>query len=227
MMEEPGRIPLRIKGWNRFFWVMIIWIIGWLGIIAKQAVAQYDPLDGAWEGAQVGSVTSPFMLLLTVPLGCLGWKIASRWALLGRHRLALSLLLPTLFSFLGTFEMAYNRAFPQRKFERFTGVRFPFGAKVDGAWYNGMSAPLGDASCVFELTCTSEETERLIQELGLRKDHGVFSTSSRRKPTVGTWKVESIWRANFLEERPKRHADYVELETDESRTRIRLVAGTI
>lgn len=207
----------RSRAWKRFYWVATVWLIGYLGIIAKQAVSLESPLEGIKEGAIMGAVFSPFMLLTTLPLGWLGIWIASRKSL-QRHKLWMSLLLPVLFSFAGAVDAAVDRIRPHKRFERATGAQLPRDARMERCFFEGTSG-IADATYYFEFTCSPEETGRLIRELDLQQDHS---------PAGGTrakaWKVEERWNRVDLD---TRGADYVELETNASRTRVLVIAGWI
>lgn len=224
-MQVAGTPP-RITAWNRFYWIATIWLIGWLGIITKQAVSHGSPVEGIKMGAFVGAIVSPFLLILTLPLGLLGWKLAT-WKPLRRNRLAISLLLPVLFSFMGAAGTAWDRVYPQKRFKSFLGVNFPAGTKMEQCWYEG-TLLFADKRFTFEFECSPEETARLIQELKL-SNTGASSTKFTGA-VKGGWLVEEIWSGISLDDGRKGkigHADYVELHTDSTRTHVYIVAGTI
>ena len=214
--EEASEV--RVRAWNRFYWVATVWLIGYLGIIAKQAVSMEDPVEGLKMGAVIGSVFSLFMLFITIPLGLLGGFIASSWKPLRSYHLWISLLLPVFFSFMSTVDTVVDRIYPHQRFESATGVRFPRDAKMERCFFEGTSG-LADATYFYQFTCSPEETGRLIRELGLEQDNSPAGSTSPKG-----WKVAERWTGVDL---TKEGADYIELETDASRTRVLVVAGWI
>ena len=188
-----------------------------LGNLRKAAVSLESPLEGIKQGAMIGAVFSPFMLLITVPLGWLGVWIAS-WKPLKPHKLWISLVLPVFFSFVDVVDAAVDRIYPRKRFERATGAQLPRDAKMERCFFEGTSG-LADATYYYEFTCSPEETGRLIRELDLKKDH-----SSAGGTGAKAWKTEERWNSGDLRDRG---ADYVELETNASRSRVFVVAGWI
>lgn len=163
-MDDPMR--QRIQKWNRLYWVGWIWLIGFLGMMAEEMVSgliSMNRLTVALIGSAIGS---PFLLLVTVPVGALGWLIGS-WRPLRRFQLHLSLLLPLLLCAMGPVSIAWDRVFPAERFARFTGVAFPRDAKVENTTYDHGFGPFADRGYEFLFTCTAEETERLTRELKL------------------------------------------------------------
>ncbi len=220
-MPEPSRSSRVLKV---FFWIGTIWLAGWLGIIVTGAVSNTDVLQGAEMGAMNGIVLSPLMLIVTLPLGLLGWGIGT-WNPLRRWRLWISLALPVLLPFSGIVGAAKDRLDPGRRFTRLTGVAFPASAKVVHWEFSG--GGFADLLHTYELICTPEETDRLIRELKLAKNrHGMSSLGwSSGVGTVvgsGAWRIHEVWSGNDAG-----HADFVEIQLDASRTRLRLICGTI
>jgi hypothetical protein len=215
-------ISTRVRSRNRFYWLAIVWLIGYLGIIAKQAVAQGDTLHGIQDGVIFGAIASWFMLILTVPLGLIGRAIAS-WKPLHPHRIWISLLLPVFFSFADVVGVAVDRIHPHRRFEQATGVRFPADATVLSCSFENWGMAFSDATHLFQFTCSPAETERLIRELKLRKNRNPGGGSSRFPRSRG-WTVEERWTSGDME---RRGVDYIELETDASRTRVRVVLSWV
>jgi hypothetical protein len=123
--------------------------------------------------------------------------------------------------------IAWDRVFPGERFARFTGVEFPRDAKVENTTYDNGFGPFADRGYEFLFTCTAEETERLTRELKLNRTDG--PRTHYGAPGVGSadpeggWLIEEIWTA------PDRvgNADYLQLSTDATRTRVRISCGTI
>lgn len=208
----------RIRSWNRFYWLAVVWLIGYLGIIAKQAVSHDQILHGIREGATLGAITSWFMLIVTVPLGFVGLVIAS-WKPLRAYRLWISLLLPVFISFVDVVTVAIARVHPHQRFESVTGVRFPADANVVRCSFAGTGFIFSDPQHVYEFTCSPAETERLIRELELKQDNYPAGGTSAKG-----WKVDQRWTSGFP---TGKSVDVLELETDASRTRVRVIATWI
>ncbi|QJE96672.1 hypothetical protein [Luteolibacter luteus] len=224
--EEQGPLidpasTKRIRSWSRFYWVATVWLIGYLGIIAKQAVCSGNVLWGIQHGATVGAVTSWFMLILTVPLGLFGSVIASSWRPLRAHKFWVSLVLPIFISFADVISLAIAQIHPHGKFESVTGVKFPADATAIQCSFTGTDFILADPQHVYEFTCSPAETERLTRELKLHRN-APGSYPGRGKG--GSWSVSEYWTSDFPTERS---VDFIELETDSSRTRVRVIASWI
>lgn len=218
-MENP--VAKRIQKWNRTYWVGWIWLIGFLGMMAEDVASGIMSLKRLPDGLFGSAIGSPFMLLVTIPVGALGLLVGS-WRPFRRFQIHLSLLLPMLLCAISPVSIAWDRVFPGGRFERFTGVAFPADAKVENTTYDFGSGPFADRGYEYLFTCTAEETERLTRELKLTR-------VSLGAPKVGTadpegrWIIEEIWTASDR----VGSADYLQLHTDATRTRVRISCGTI
>ncbi|MCW1923496.1 hypothetical protein OKA05_13105 [Luteolibacter arcticus] len=153
---------------NRFYKVAVIWLAGWISIILEKIVDLNSVTTGLRVGWSDGMFVSPFLLILTLPLGLLGSRIGS-WARWRRYRLWFTFGLPALFLLLEPAVALHGKAFPQARFQRFTGVEFPRDARVERCIIDDGVGPFYDPSFIYELTCSAEETDRLIRELKLRR----------------------------------------------------------
>jgi hypothetical protein len=218
-MEDP--VPQRIQKWNRSYWVGWIWLIGFLGMIAEEVasgIVSLKRLPDALIGSAIGS---PFLLIVTIPVGALGWYIGS-WGSLRRFQLHLSLLFPILYCAMDPVSITWDRVFPRERFERFTGVAFPTDAKVENTTYDFGFGPFADRGYEFLFTCTAEETERLTRELKLTRTRYGAPKIGTADPEGG-WIIEEIWTASDR----VGYADFLQLHTDATRTRVRVSCGTI
>ncbi len=91
MMDEP--VPPRIRRWNAIYWLATLWLMGWLGIMLWQTLSWTDAKRGFYNGAVLGGIISPLLLIVTVPLGAAGRAIA-KIRPLRRYQLAASLIVP-------------------------------------------------------------------------------------------------------------------------------------
>ena len=223
-MEDP--VPQRIQKWNSIRWVGWIWLIGFLGMMAEDVasgIMSLKKLPDALFGSAIGS---PFMLLVTIPVGALGLLVGS-WRLFRRFQIHLSLLLPTLLCAISPVSIAWDRVFPGGRFQRFTGVAFPVNAQVENCTFDDGGGLFGDRGYEFHFTCSAEETARLTRELRLKRTDA--DRTHYGAPGVGSadpeggWIIEEIWDA------PDRvgNAHYLQLHTDATRTRVRISCGTI
>lgn len=214
--EDPA-IPARIRGWNRFYKVAVIWAAGWVGLILEKIV-KLDSLEaGLREGGIGGAFASPFMLIITLPLGLLGSRIGS-WEKWRRYRLWFTFGLPALYILMGVAGALHGRYFPQARFQRITGVEFPREAKVERCVDDDGLGPFYDWTHIYELSCPAGETERLIREMKLkeRSPSGRLAGMSITPP--------SGWVTNEFS--GTIDGIYIELQTDASRTKLRIVCWT-
>lgn len=218
-MEDP--VPQRIHKWNRYRWVGWIWLIGFLGMMAEDVASGIVSMKGLPDALFGSAIESLFMLLVTIPVGAIGLLIGS-WRLFQRFQIHLALLLPMLLCAISPVSIAWDRAFPADRFERFTGVAFPVNAKVEDATYDFGSGPFADRGYEFLFTCTAEETDRLTRELKLTRALYGSSKTGTAEPDGG-WIIEEIWTASDR----VGSADYLQLHTDATRTRLRISCGTI
>lgn len=215
-------------------WTGIIWLIGWLGMIAEQSISWTDTWMGAMNGALIGAFISPFLLIITIPLGLVGLGVGS-WRPLRKWRILLSLALPALFSCWGIVGRIVDRFQPERRFTSMTGVRFPDGAKILSAQFRG--GLVADYNYTYVFTCPKEETTRLIRDLKLTKQESGstslgWSSGAGSRISPGEWTVEEVWSfSGFSTDPGKREkagrADFIELQTEATQTKVRLICGTI
>jgi hypothetical protein len=213
-------------------WIGMIWLITWSSMVLGGALQWTNPLSGAISGASDGLIIAPFLLIFTIPAGLIGWGIGS-WRPLRNWRLALSLIFAAAMPLWTVAKIAVERMHPDRPFTRLTKVAFPQGATISECHLQG--GGLADLNYTYEFTCSQAETERLIRELKLSKsDTGEsFWGPSGAGSTVGGsggWKIEEVWSfdRDFDSDPPDTGgAHYIELHTDTTRTKVRLICGTI
>jgi hypothetical protein len=210
-VEDPALA--RIRGWNRFYKVAVIWVIGWVGLIVEKIVKLDSIMSGLKEGFVMGAFVSPFLLILTVPLGLLGSRIGS-WKKWRRHRIWFTFALPSLYVLMGVAGALHGRYFPQGRFQRITGVEFPRGARVERCVIDDGVDPFYDWGLTYELTCPEQETYRLIRELKLEDRSSSYATSGMGSSPSG-WVVDGIWWGKG----PHRGI-YIEVQADASRTKL-------
>ena len=225
MSDDDGEIStVPRKSIKRFLWVPVLWLIGWLGVCADQAVSNTNPLEGLASGAIQGIFVSPFLLIYLIPAGLVGMAIGSAKCL-RPWRWYVSLVLPLGLSFGPLVFRIADRVEPGRRFERFTKARFPENPKNLRILFSGGFLP--DYCDTYTFECPRDETDDLIRRLGLEKvgDHrthvhgmpgGDFS------PERNGWKNPERWVS------PNRlgMTDYFELFTDGSHTRLHVVYGS-
>jgi hypothetical protein len=238
MSESPGTndIPVtenhlpedaaaaRIRRWNRFYKIAVIWVAGWSSIILEKIVELESLVGGLQHGGLGGAFTSPFLLIITLPLAWLGSRIGS-WEKWRKHQLWFTLGLPALFLLLGPAGALHGRAFPQARFHRFTGVEFPREARVERCMIDDGVGPFADPLFIYELTCPAAETDRLIRELKLNKypsSSGSSSTGSGTPRSRSGWAIAETWSGG-----DDRYGHFYELRTDATRTRIWLMCAGI
>lgn len=207
--------------WRIFGWIAMVWLTGWLGITLMCAAANTDVLEGAMIGGAQGWFMSFFFLLFTLPLGALGLFIGN----LGKlrpYRTAISLLLSSVMWIAGIGKALYDRASPELALKQWTGVDFPRDGVIKSHSYFG--GGLVDDRHVFVLHCRAAETARLIRELTLKRGH-ILEGESDHPPeiTADGWKPAERWQKFDPDGSP----DYLELITDQSRSKVYLVFGQI
>lgn len=226
MPGDSDDVPKISRKWGgRFLWVVIVYLIGWLGICVDQAVSYTNPLEGLASGAIQGIFVSPFLLIYLIPAGLIGRAIGSinrlrpcRWWI--------SLILPLGLTVAPVIFRIMDRVEPGRRFERFTGVAFPAHREnLQVAFSGGF---LADYCDTYTFECPRDETENFIRELGLQKAgdnrsrvHGM--PGGDFSPEQHGWKNPERWEpSNRLGT-----TDFFELFTDESHSRVHVVCGTI
>lgn len=210
--EDDPRIGRSSVG-ERFLWIGAIWVIAWSGMIAEGAMSSSDPSAGAKSFAMQGTIFAPFMLIVLVPVGLVGWWIGSRKRL-RPWRWPISLILPVLLSFSGLVGGIGDRLDPGRRITRLTGVGFPDSAKLIKCEFSG--GYLADLCYRYEFVCPRHETDRLIRELELTMRRQAPGSPAGRSGFVEVGSASDVG-----------HAGYVELHVDASRTRVLLICGTI
>ena len=212
--------------------MLVIWLIGWLGMILEQVISWSDPLHGLYNGLLAGGSFSPFLLFFTVPLGALGWFLGALRPL-SSHRRAISFLFAAAlpFYFVGT--RVVERINPGKRFEQLTGVSLPKGVRIEKTTFRG--GLFADLNQQYALTCSVEDTTKLIQDLSLKLDEsgggcigGEAAVGS--KVVGGDWEVHENWiysRDSEDKSGETRLPDFLQLQTDETRTKVRIVGATI
>lgn len=230
-MEEPIA-PARKRRRNFFRWLLVVWLIGWLGMILEQTISWSDPLHGLYNGLLAGGMVSPFLLIYTVPLGTLGWFLGVLRPL-SRNRRAISFLFAAAlpFYFVGT--RVVERINPGKRFEQLTGVSLPAGVRIEKTTFSG--GLLADLNQQYVLTCSAEDTTKLIQDLNLKPDESGRGRIGGEAPVGskvagGDWEVHENWiycEDSGDKSGKTRLPDFLQLQTDETRTKVRIVGMTI
>jgi len=201
-------------------------------MILGGALRWTNPLSGAISGATDGLIFSPFLLIFTLPAGLVGWGIGA-WRPLRKWRLALSLIFAAAMPLWTVAGIAIDRMQPGRPFTRLTKVAFPHDAAISE--YHLEGGGLADLNYTYVFTCSPEETKRLILELKLTKnsDGGTslgWSSGVGTKVGGGAWTIAEVWSfsRDFDSDPPGNGgAHFIELQTDTTRTKVRLICGTI
>lgn len=212
--EEPAAVA-RIRRGNRFYKIAAIWLIGWVGLIVEKIVELDSVESGLHEGLIGGVFVAPFILILTLPMAWLGSRIGS-WEKWRRFRLWFTFALPSIYVLTGVGGALKGRYFPQERFQQITGVAFPRDARLERCVFDTGHSPFYDWSCDYELSCSAEETERLIREMKLTGDTATSGTTSKG------WIMTESWRQS---ENPTQEI-YIQMQTDVSRTKVRIFCYT-
>ncbi len=157
-------LPLRPKRQWVIYWLITLLFMGWIGMIIWQALAWTDLKKGLHHGVVAGGLVSPFLLLLTVPLGAMGWSFG-KMRRFSRYQLAASLIVPAAVVFSPAVSATMDRLQPERRFERFTGVPLPVGMKFEQVTFEGGLFPANFDTYIFN--CSPTETVALIAVLKL------------------------------------------------------------
>ncbi len=119
----------RARRWWLASWIACVWLIGWCGMIVAEAVSWTDTRAGVMNGLTVGGILSPFLLLVTLPIGLVGMWIGHirplrRW----RWWISLGAVAGVfLWDLTGR---VLDRVDPRRLFEQCFEIRFPEGATL-------------------------------------------------------------------------------------------------
>lgn len=226
MSVEASEVSAISGEWPKhILWVAILWLIGWLGICADQAVSYTNPLEGLASGAIQGIFVSPFLLIYLIPAGLIGRAIGSVRCL-RPYRWWISLILPLGLTVAPVVLGIMDRVEPGRRFERFTKISLPENPKDLKVSFSGGFLP--DYRDTYTFECPRDETDEFIHRLGLKKagdnrTHVMGMPGGDFSPEQQGWKNPERW------ESPARlgTTDYFELFTDESHTRVHVVYGTI
>lgn len=211
-MTDEG-LPLRPERLRVVYWLIALGLMGWLGIVLWQAIAWTDLRKGLHHGIVAGGLISPFLVLLTAPLGAAGWALGMirRFSL---HQLAASLIVPAAVILCPAVSALMDRIQPERRFERFTGEPLPSGLKFDQVTFEGGIFPSNHDTYVF--TCAPEETAALIGRLKMeyRGDggKGLIGKSGKEVHEVHEW--SDTWK-------------FVNLSTDSTRSVVELTCGYV
>ena len=162
-MTNDG-LPLQPEKLRVVYWLIALGLMGWIGIIIWQALAWTDLKTGLHHGVIAGGLVSPFLLLLTAPLGAMGWSLG-KMRRFSRYQLAASLIFPAAVIFIPAVSATMDRMKPERRFERFTGVPLPVGMKFEQVTFEGGLFPANFDTCIF--TCSPTKTVALIAVLKL------------------------------------------------------------
>lgn len=209
-MTDDG-LPLRPHKLRVVYWLIALGLMGWLGIVLWQALAWTDLKKGLHHGIVVGGLISPFLLLLTAPLGAAGWALG-RIRRFSRHRLAASLGVPAAVILCPAVSALMDRIHPERRFERFTGEPLPPGLKFEQVTFEGGIFPSNHDTYLF--TCNPEETSAWIARLKMEYrgngGEGLIGKSGRKVHEMYHW--QDTWK-------------FVSLSTDSTRSVVKVTCG--
>jgi hypothetical protein len=211
-MMDDG-LPLRPEKLRVVYRLIALWLMGWIGIIAWQALAWTDLMKGLHHGVIAGGLVSPFLLLLTAPLGAMGWSLG-KLRRFSRYQLAASLMVPAAAIFSPAVSALMDRMQPERRFERFTGVPLPAGVKFDQVSFEGGLFPANYDKYIF--TCSPKDAVGLIGELKLeyRGDGGNEPIGASGKTIHEVYSREDSWK-------------FVSLYADSTRSVVEVTCGYI
>jgi len=212
--EEVAAVA-RIRRWNRFYKVAVIWLICSVGLIVEKIVNLGSVREGLWGGVMASAFTTPFLLIVALPLGWLGSQVGS-WRKWRRYRLWITFALPLLFVLVGVGGALKGRYFPQRRFQQITGVEFPRDARMERYVFKNGYSPHPEWSCTYEFICPAEETDRLIREMKLER-----SGPPLAPPSKG-WVMTECWG-----EDGRSDAMHIELQTDATHTKLWIMCFVI
>jgi hypothetical protein len=226
MSETPGDITpslptpeeavavARIRRWNHFYKIAVIWLIGWVGLIVEKIVNLDSVEAGLRNGLMRGAFVAPFLLIITLPLAWLGSRIGSleKWR---RYRVWFTFGLPSLFVLHGVVGALKERYFPQDEFQRITGVGFPRDARIERCVYDDGRFIYWD--WIYELICPAEETDRLIREMKLEKATSTRGAPPAAGPRSKGWLMTEVWRGEGSS-----YGIFIQLQTDASHTKLRI-----
>ncbi|WP_265594575.1 hypothetical protein [Haloferula sp. BvORR071] len=235
-MDDPSPDPMLVQSRGArvaktLLWIGTIWLMGWIGMILHGAISWSNTLEGATSGAIQGAIVSPFLLIITLPAAFLG-RLIGALRPLRKWRLGISLLFAALLPLWELGSALVDRVQPGRRFTKLTAVAFPKDAKMISCDFQG--GGFADLTYSYVFTCPPGETERLIRELKLTKDRasptslgwtsGGAAMSGGRGPTEEVWSWATDYRGS-----PVRRGGphYIELQTEETHTKVRLICGTI
>ena len=211
-MTNDG-LPFQPEKLRVVYWLITLGLMGWIGIIIWQALAWTDLKKGLHHGVISGGLVSPFLLLLTAPLGAMGWSLG-KMRRFSRYQLAASLIVPAAVVFSPAVSATMDRLQPERRFERFTGVPLPAGVKFDQVTFEGGIFPSNYDTYLF--TCIPEETSawngRLKMEYRGNGGEGLIGKSGRKVHEIYYW--QDTWK-------------FVSLSTDSTRSVVEVTCGYV
>jgi hypothetical protein len=180
--------------------------------------------QGFLNGALMGIVFAPLAQIYLLPIGLIGRAIGSI-SPLKPYRWWIGLGLPLALCFLPIIPRILDRIDPGRRFERFTGVRFPADARNLTTHHSG--GMIADITAIYQFTCEPRETDRLVRELGLKQE-STLGTSVIGGPGGGFSPTAAGWAdpSRFRSDGKVGNADFLELFTDGTGTRVRIIYGT-
>lgn len=216
--EEAAAI--RIRRWNRFYKIAVIWLIICVGLIVEKILNRGSVMDGLRDGFMASAFTAPFMMPVALVLGWVG-SLIGRLKPLRRFRLLLTFALPTLITLMGVVEAVRGQCFPEQRFQRLTGVEFPSDARVERYVYDDGWSPFYDWSHTFEISCPAEVTERLIREMHLKRIPAT-PLMSATGPTSTGWLLTTSWQGDGRKE-----GHFIELDANATGTKLRIRYFTI
>ena len=218
------RFRRRAQNIRRAFWAGCLWLGTWLAMAVEQALAWTDMEQGFVNGALMGVVFAPLAMIYLLPIGLIGRAIGSIRPF-RPYRWWIGLGLPLALCFLPIIPRIRDRIDPARRFERFTGVRFPADARNLTAYHSG--GMFHDITDTYQFTCEPRETDRLIRELGLKQVPGLESSviggpGGGFSPAAAGWSGASRFRSGG----GVGSTDFLELFADGTGTRVRIIYGT-
>ncbi|MEK7952616.1 hypothetical protein [Luteolibacter soli] len=195
--ELPEPVPedaaevARIRMWNRFYKIAVIWMIGWVGLILEKMLKLDSVVDGLREGFMKRAFVALLLLVVTLPLGWLGARIGSRekWR---RWRLWFTFALPALYVLAVVAWALHGRYFPEGRFKRDTGVEFPREGRMERCVFDDGYGFFDEWGRTYDFTCPAAETDRMVEEMKLKRESWSYVWPTPPPPSSG-WTSYDTW----------------------------------
>lgn len=205
------------------FLVIAIWCIAFLTICLDQALSWTNCIDGLMNAAFVGWFFALVSLVYLIPLGllCTGIVHLTPWR---RHRRWFLLVPALLVLLVSTVPRALDRVHPARRFEHATGLPLPASARNLRTEFSG--GMFADLTQVYTFDCAPADTVRLIEGMHLEceadsETHIIGGTGGGFSAKASGWSSPQRWTGKV------RKWDFFEFLTNDTKTKVRIVLGTI